>query len=190
MEVALVVIVLGATGEILHTDVTITDTNSTDLHLSALAKKWNHHTYGGCPVDKGYELYHNRCLKLYTTKQDYQTAKNRCGDDGAHLFNLKSRELDVPPLLLLMDTNGQVLSSTFGQGLWVGADDITTEGHFLWSDGITLLRDSGLWERGQPDDGGSNEDCVEVLRPNNVSINDLPCSKKLGFVCQADIKML
>ncbi|PVD31844.1 hypothetical protein C0Q70_07263 [Pomacea canaliculata] len=141
---------------------------------------------GGCPVDKGYQVYKDRCLKLYTIGQDYNTARGQCEADGAHLLNFKSREQDGPPLLMLMEANGQRISPQLGQGLWIGANDIVTEGHFLWSDGTPLMRGSPLWSRGQPDDAGRVEDCVEIAYPNNFVLNDFQCVFKLSFVCQAD----
>ncbi|XP_025089866.1 uncharacterized protein LOC112561528 [Pomacea canaliculata] len=87
-------------------------------------------TLGVCPVERGYVLCDNRCLKLYTIKQDYQTAKTRCEADGAHLFFFKSRDQDVPALQYLLDTRGEVLQG-IAQGLWVGATDIEVEGQFV-----------------------------------------------------------
>ncbi|XP_025089317.1 C-type lectin domain family 4 member M-like [Pomacea canaliculata] len=158
-------------------------------NLSSLTRMAKQPAYGGCPVEKGYVLYNKRCLKLYTIGQDYQTARRRCQADGAHLFHFKSREEDGPPLLMLMDTNGQQINPKLGQGLWIGADDIVTEGNFLWSDGTPLIRGSPLWSSGQPDDAGRAEDCVEIAYPNNFVLNDFQCVFKLSFVCQADVNM-
>ncbi|PVD31851.1 hypothetical protein C0Q70_07270 [Pomacea canaliculata] len=143
--------------------------------------------YGGCPVEKGYVLYHKHCLKFYTIGLDYQAARRRCEDDGAHLFHPKSSEEGGLALLSLMDTNGQQLNSS-GRW-WVGADDIVTEGHFLWTDGSPLRTDSTLWARGQPDDYLSSEDCVEVLHNKVLLLNDNKCGETKAFICQADLEV-
>ncbi|XP_025089324.1 C-type lectin domain family 4 member F-like [Pomacea canaliculata] len=143
--------------------------------------------YGGCPVEKGYVLYHKHCLKLYTIGLDYQAARRRCENDGAHLFQPKSSEEGGLALLSLMDTNGQQLNSS-GRW-WVGADDIVTEGHFLWTDGSPLRTDFTLWARGQPDDYLSSEDCVEVLYNKVLLLNDNKCGETKAFICQADLEV-
>ncbi|PVD31845.1 hypothetical protein C0Q70_07264 [Pomacea canaliculata] len=141
---------------------------------------------GGCPVDKGYELYDNRCLKLYTESQDYQTARARCEADGAHLFHFKSRDQDSPALVHLLTTRGEVLQG-ISHGLWVGATDIEVEGQFVWSDGTSVPTNTGLWGDTQPDNYLNNEDCADVGISNGIMLNDLPCSSKLKYVCQVDI---
>lgn len=72
---------------------------------------------------------------------------------------------------------------------WVGADDIVTEGHFLWTDGSPLRTDSTLWARGQPDDYLSSEDCVEVLYNKVLLLNDNKCGETKAFICQADLEV-
>ncbi|XP_025089331.1 alpha-N-acetylgalactosamine-specific lectin-like [Pomacea canaliculata] len=143
-------------------------------------------TLGGCPVERGYVLCDNRCLKLYTIKQDYQTAKTRCEADGAHLFFFKSRDQDVPALQYLLDTRGEVLQG-IAQGLWVGATDIEVEGQFVWSDNSCVPTNTGLWAHTQPDNYLNNEDCVVVGISSGIMLNDLPCSSRNGYVCQVDI---
>ncbi|XP_025089332.1 alpha-N-acetylgalactosamine-specific lectin-like isoform X2 [Pomacea canaliculata] len=179
-----VIVILGATCQKLNPDEATTNGKSEvgRLSRSAICPC----CYGGCPVERGYVLYNNHCLKLYSVKRDYQTARARCQTDGAHLLDFKSREQDGPALLYLLDTMGHVLQGITA-GLWVGANDIKVEGRFFWSDGTILTKDNGLWESGQPDDW-QNEDCVEVLFRNTVLLNDFTCTSKLGFVCQIDMK--
>ncbi|PVD31848.1 hypothetical protein C0Q70_07267 [Pomacea canaliculata] len=141
---------------------------------------------GGCPVDKGYELFDNHCLKLYSVQQDYQTARASCEADGAHLFHFKSRDEDVPALQHLLTRRGEVLQE-IGQGLLVGANDLAVEGKFVWSDGTSLPTNTGLWAVSQPDDYLNNEDCAEVGNSNGIVLNDVSCSSKLKYVCQVDI---
>ncbi|PVD31852.1 hypothetical protein C0Q70_07271 [Pomacea canaliculata] len=138
---------------------------------------------GGCPVERGYVLYDNHCLKMYPVKQDYQTANMRCQTDGAHLFDLKSRVHDVPAFAYLLDTMGKVLQD-IPAGVWIGANDIEVEGHFLWSDRSPLFKETGLWGTGQPDNR-NNEDCVQVFFSSGIAFNDLPCTWKQEYICQS-----
>ena len=75
---------------------------------------------------------------------------------------------------------------------WVGADDLVTEGQFLWSDESSLPIDDPVWVSGEPN-GRSNENCVQIYTdPNNhvtrrYRLNDARCSGEISFVCQIDI---
>ncbi|PVD31928.1 hypothetical protein C0Q70_07354 [Pomacea canaliculata] len=162
--------------------------NALQSRVSALTTMYRQRTYGGCPVEKGYLLYGQRCLKLYTRRQNYQSARTCCQADGAHLFHLKSRDHDVQPLFYLLDTLGKRLSQYTKNGLWVGADDIAAEGNFTWTDGTVIPRKSNLWSYGQPDDYGRNEDCVQVRYSRDFVLTDESCSQTVEFVCQVDVK--
>ena len=45
-----------------------------------------------------------------------------------------------------------------GDTTWIGANDVDSEGTWVWSDG-TPFTYSGFWATGEPNDWGSNEDC-------------------------------
>ncbi|XP_025089334.1 brevican core protein-like [Pomacea canaliculata] len=177
-----VIVTLGVTGKSLPKEFEDTKEDM-DVHSSGPAEVGA--PQGGCPVEKGYVLHDNHCLKLYPVKQDYQTANMRCRNDGAHLFDLKSREADVPAFTYLLDTMGKVLQD-MPVGLWIGANDIEVEGQFLWSDRSPLLRETGLWGPGEPNNS-KNEDCVEVVFWNGIVLNDVPCTWKQEYICQVDI---
>jgi len=57
--------------------------------------------------------------------------------------------------------------------VWIGLNDINTEGSFVWVNGDLL--DSDIeWRTGQPDNWRGDEDCVLLNSPGGV--NDIGCS--------------
>ena len=64
-------------------------------------------------------------------------------------------------------------------GYWIGYNDRSIEGDFVWSDGS--LSSYTNWDFLQPDDDGG-EDCV-YLNPGSGLWNDDDCSTPKGFIC-------
>jgi hypothetical protein len=109
------------------------------------------------------------CFGLITTPQTYVQAKAACAAlaPGGHLAYLKSAALDT-------------LAETFvgNADTWIGADDLTTEGTFLWVDGSALTFTN--WHTGEPNSGGLNatyqEDCVIIAGARvDKQWDDRPC---------------
>ena len=66
--------------------------------------------------------------------------------------------------------------------MWLGMHDISTEGHFEWSDGTSF--NFTKWLPGQQDNWRSDEDCGEMKSGFENKWNDRPCSDTLNyFVC-------
>ncbi|XP_025089335.1 brevican core protein-like [Pomacea canaliculata] len=178
-----VIVTLGVTGKSLPKEVAATKEDRAVVRSSRSAEVGA--PYGGCPVERGYVLFDDHCLKLYSVKQDYQTANMRCQTDGAHLLDFKSREADGPAFAYLLDTMGKELQD-IPAGVLIAANDIEVEGQFLWSDRSLLLRENGLWDPGQPDNS-NNQDCVVVGFSKGIVLNDVPCTWKQEYICQVDI---
>jgi hypothetical protein len=118
-------------------------------------------------------------------------AANECSTRGGTLVKLTSAA-DAAALASLAAT---YFSS---DSWWLGLDDLTTEGIFVWSaggsagaaDGNTGIYDCGASEigdlfcdfgGGEPNDVGG-EDCVTIA-PDGTSWNDLNCDAAQPFVC-------
>ena len=71
---------------------------------------------------------------------------------------------------------------------WIGLSDIENEGTFIWIDGVASTAENVGWQRGEPNDGGSNsnEDCVELNHPGHpkYTANDQTCSDSLRALCE------
>jgi hypothetical protein len=62
------------------------------------------------------------------------------------------------------------------EGFWLGANDIQTEGKFVWGATGKPITYSN-WDWGQPDNKNGVEDCVQILTSSEREgkWNDLPC---------------
>ena len=73
---------------------------------------------------------------------------------------------------------------------WIGLSDRKKEGAFVWDSGYTLSGHVAKhWSKGEPNNHGKGEDCVEIRSADGKSgisngMNDLPCTIKAKFVCQ------
>jgi len=66
-------------------------------------------------------------------------------------------------------------------GVWIGFNDVTTEGAFRWADGSHVTYTKWAWN--QPDNHNDYENCVE-MKVNGGSWEDTSCGRKLPFVCE------
>lgn len=72
--------------------------------------------------------------------------------------------------------NADVVSASSGQWIWLGLNDIETEGSFKWMDNCqsTYFK----WGSGEPNEGVSGEDIVQMLRTAGTwytRLNDVQC---------------
>lgn len=68
------------------------------------------------------------------------------------------------------------------QRWWIGLTDRATEGAYRTADG--RRPDFGAWTRGEPNDGGRNEDCVHFWE-DLAGWNDASCAAEYGVICEA-----
>ncbi len=67
------------------------------------------------------------------------------------------------------------------QNTWIGANDLTTEGVFVWSDTTPLTYTN--WNAGEPNDGGGGEDCAITAGDRNYEWDDRPCTNNYQYIC-------
>ena len=117
-----------------------------------------------------WEFYDNNCYKLVESSVTWDTARQGCESENAALVTI--------------DNSGEnaFVGSLSTATLWIGLNDISQEGIYVWVSGSTSAYRS--WSAGQPDNFG-NEDCVHMLLPSSTVWNDLPCtSSNLPYVCE------
>ncbi|XP_077981880.1 echinoidin-like [Glandiceps talaboti] len=73
------------------------------------------------------------------------------------------------------------VDSLIDNTVWLGLNDLSTEGYFRWSDGTTL--NYTKWADGEPNDYNGHEDCA-VHSHSNKMWNDIPCDLMMAFVCK------
>jgi len=105
-------------------------------------------------------------------KMDWHSARKSCNRWGGELASVHSQaqinELDR--------LNGN-------ERAWIGGHDVTKEGRWEWSDGSKF--DSSAWNRGDPNDWGNGEDCLETY--GNGKWNDMRCNHEAAYICKRDI---
>ena len=64
---------------------------------------------------------------------------------------------------------------------WIGLNDLTAEGTFVWSDGTSVVYTN--WKSGEPNDAGNNEDCGELTGAKWI---DAPCDRTQSAICKRE----
>ncbi|XP_075156862.1 lectin subunit alpha-like [Haematobia irritans] len=67
--------------------------------------------------------------------------------------------------------------------LWIGGNDLGEEGKFVWSSTGKPFTFSN-WQKGQPDNYKSIENCVHFYDITDFEWNDVQCVFKMGFICE------
>ena len=112
-------------------------------------------------------------------------AEEQCQAAGASLAKVASTEENA------------FVTALAGVGLsqmWIGCNDRTFEGTFVWTDGTACPKPTegtgfSNWKTGEPN-SGNDEDCVELYRSRSSNFpyagewNDDSCSKKQLSICQ------
>ncbi|XP_022806257.1 uncharacterized protein LOC111343357 [Stylophora pistillata] len=66
-------------------------------------------------------------------------------------------------------------------GVWIGLNDVTTEGDFLWPDGSHVTYEK--WHANEPNNAYKYQDCVQMLISDGTW-EDTSCGKRLPFLCE------
>ena len=74
--------------------------------------------------------------------------------------------------------------------LWIGLNDIDSEGEFRWLDG-DIVGNENLWRPGQPNNHNGNEDCahLNLFRDTPDAANDFLCSRLSHGLCEKPISI-
>ncbi|XP_029941424.1 macrophage mannose receptor 1-like [Salarias fasciatus] len=123
--------------------------------------------------DSGYLLYGNFCyfFKIEDVK-NWANAEAECVKEQGHLASFHSEEEFS---FLIAHMPGEA---------WVGLNDRTTEGHFVFTDGTQA--DFLPWGKGQPDIY-EDEDCVHVQGTGQLDpgkLNDDSCTSRKDYICK------
>ena len=76
---------------------------------------------------------------------------------------------------------------TNSSGLWIGANDIDSEGNWTWSDGMVVSFND--WAQSQPDNKKINQDCGYLRPGKGFQWDDGDCSKKKRYICSLSGKI-
>ncbi|XP_034038309.1 macrophage mannose receptor 1-like [Thalassophryne amazonica] len=116
--------------------------------------------------------YSGHCFFLQRTSKTWSDAQKECrkeGGDLASIHNVEDQSFVISQL-----------GYASNDELWIGLNDINTEGLFQWSDHSTVTFTS--WMFGNPAISTQQEDCV-LIKGQNGNWDDRQCKEKHGFIC-------
>ena len=150
---------------------------------------------------QGSQTYNSHTYAITSSAMTFAEAKAAAAELGGYLTTINTLEENT---FLTSRFYG-----TYGNAIWIGANDIAEEGTWLWDNGTTSGDDnltdticnapSGdctpsnakwadnttrKWNGGEPNDSGG-EDCANITNANGFW-NDLPCSSSLYGVIEFD----
>ena len=103
------------------------------------------------------------------TRPSWEAAKTECEQAG----------YDSLASIHSADENALLLSLSPAGAMWIGFNDITTEGVWEWSDGTATVYTNWKTATSEPNDTVGNENCLEFIGPSSLypgEWNDAPCS--------------
>ncbi|XP_076027212.1 C-type lectin domain family 4 member K-like isoform X2 [Genypterus blacodes] len=120
---------------------------------------------------EGWVYFRDSLYSVSSIMKNWQDSRDDCLQRGADLMIINSKE-------------EQDFAKRFKKQLWIGLNDIETEGTWKWLDGTPL--NSSYWGNGEPNHYNSrNEDCGEIKYYDlENSLNDLPCQDKNFWICE------
>nr|XP_039262263.1 C-type lectin domain family 4 member F-like [Styela clava] len=115
----------------------------------------------------------NYLYKSFTDYVTYSTAKARCMEFGARLISsgVRTKNVVIPKLH----------RGSGGSYMWIGLDDIRSEGTWVWSDGRTTTNYDSIWAHGEPNDVA--EDCGAI---SSWGVHDYPCDNSIPYACERE----
>ncbi|KAM8835208.1 galactose-specific lectin nattectin-like [Synchiropus picturatus] len=125
----------------------------------------------------GWIHYGCNCFKYFGEQKTWADAEHFCLGQGGNLASIHNNLEHQFVRRLIKSASGR------DDKVYVGGHDRYKEGKWSWSDGKNFVFPG--WYRGEPNNNGGNEDCME-LNFHNMG-NDIPCSLRRAFVCSRPV---
>ncbi|XP_076825901.1 perlucin-like protein isoform X2 [Clavelina lepadiformis] len=119
--------------------------------------------------------------QLTTTANSWHDSRYICQSKGGDLAVHGMKDYETRTNI------GNVLLNEGAPDVWIGMNDISREGTFVWLDGSSASNVN--WANGEPNNAG-NEDCV-LVRPRIYAykLNDGACSSTLTGLCEKKVTL-
>ncbi|KAM9786227.1 galactose-specific lectin nattectin-like [Neosynchiropus ocellatus] len=129
-----------------------------------------------CP--SGWTQFGERCFIFHASPKDWADSEVSCLNAGGNLVSYHSKEeYDFIKAMIKRVTG-------VDKRIWAGGYDATKNGVWLWSDGSDFNYSN--WGKGEPNNGGGTEHCMELNWRGNP--NDHQCHHKKPFMCSMDVE--
>lgn len=136
----------------------------------------------------GWLSYNGHCYWFdANANRNYTSAKSFCESRHSHLVHINDMYENAYIVSQYPLVGGKATVSNRSTHLWIGINDMKSEGLYTWTDGYPVEFTS--WARREPNNFNYKEDCVElyVLPSSHLTHgvwNDYLCISKLGLVCE------
>ena len=127
--------------------------------------------------DVGWVRFLNHCYFFSSEATTWDKAMEFCQNNNGSLLEI---DIDVE-VQFILDI------PTAANRFWLGANDRSEEGQVTWQSSKRPVLPH-LWYKNEPNNGGNNEDCVEIYKHHEGKLNDNTCSRTLNFVCEKNIR--
>ncbi|KAM4563734.1 galactose-specific lectin nattectin-like [Odontesthes bonariensis] len=125
-----------------------------------------------CP--SGWSSFQGSCYRLFRSKSNWISAERSCNAYGGNLASIRSSsEFNFLKRIILTAGNNE--------RTWVGGHDAIQNGIWMWTNGARFTFSS--WGRGEPNNTGGRESCMEIMNAAKSYVNDERCSRENYFIC-------
>ncbi|XP_074537642.1 galactose-specific lectin nattectin-like [Halichoeres trimaculatus] len=130
-----------------------------------------------CP--SGWSAFGSSCYMFHHNALSWADAEKLCTTLGGNLASVHTKEQYEHLRNVLLQLTGRHTTT------WLGGYDAAKEGVWLWSDGSEFK--FAFWAKGEPNNAGGHENCMEMNFRGRDFVNDIPCDPKRPFFCAKDL---
>jgi len=121
-----------------------------------------------------------QCVVFGHYQINWDEARQHCHRLGHRLAVIRNHET----LMFMQSLSKKFKSATC---FWLGGNDISQEGKWIWEHDQTTIAFDDLWAPNEPNNNfrkNEDQDCLSISRWCNWKFDDLFCSRKCHFLCQ------
>uniref|UniRef100_A0A3Q3FYE5 Galactose-specific lectin nattectin-like n=1 Tax=Kryptolebias marmoratus TaxID=37003 RepID=A0A3Q3FYE5_KRYMA len=132
-----------------------------------------------CRCPSGWSQYGKRCFRFINSERDWASSEQTCIAYGGNLASFHNiNEFNFLRALVY----GAIRSY---KNTWVGGNDAAKDGVWMWTDGSRF--DYIRWYKGEPNNSGGRESCLEINVKGGNQVNDEKCTTRRPFICARDL---
>ncbi|KAJ8790926.1 hypothetical protein J1605_021020 [Eschrichtius robustus] len=127
-----------------------------------------------CPLN--WVHFQSSCYFFSTNTMTWSASSKNCSSMGAHLVVINTQE--EQEFLYNMKPKRKEF--------YIGLTDQVTEGQWQWVDGTPFTKSLSFWDKGEPNNIVTVEDCATIRDSSNPrqNWNDMPCFFNMFRICE------